>query len=113
MGTKEKEKEKNGAGSFSYTKNALRVRKEIQGRRKSRRIHLREQIAKEKQTQDILRGINNICGSLFQTTDVGELVFYIEDDSLNTVLQLLAMDSLLYKYVVEGNMLHIYAQVAQ
>ena len=98
---------------FANTKHALDVRKEVQRRRKSRRLYLREQITKEKQSQDMIKGINNICGALFQTSDIGEVVFYVGDKSLNTVLTLLAMDSLLYKYKVEGNMLHIYAQVAQ
>jgi hypothetical protein len=98
---------------FKNTKHALDVRKEVQRRRKSRRMYLKEQITKEKQSQDILRGINNICGSLFQTTDVKDITFYVSDEQLNTVLTLLAMDSLLYKYNVEGNMLRIYAQVAQ
>lgn len=98
---------------FSNTKHALAVRKEVQRRRKSRRLFLREQIQKEKIAQDMLRGINNICGALFQSTDIKDVTFYIKDESLNDVLKLLSMDSLLYDFRVEGNMLHIFARVAQ
>jgi hypothetical protein len=98
---------------FKNTKHALDVRKEVQRRRKSRRMYLKEQITKEKQSQDILRGINNVCGALFQSTDVKDVTFFIRDDSLNNVLMLLSMESLLYDYRVEGNMLQIFARVAQ
>jgi hypothetical protein len=76
-------------------------------------MYLKEQITKEKQSQDILRGINNVCGALFQSTDVKDVTFFIRDDSLNNVLMLLSMESLLYDYRVEGNMLQIFARVAQ
>lgn len=100
-------------GIFKNTKHALAVRKDVQRRRKSRRLFLKEQIQKEKQTQDMLRGINNVCGALFQSTDIKEVVFYVRNDSLNNVLMLLSMDSLLYEYRVDGNLLHIFARVAQ
>lgn len=99
-------------GMWKNTKHALEVRKEVQRRRKSRKLFLREQITREKESQDILRGINMVCGSLFQSPDIEEVTFYVEDNSLNTVLTLLSTGSLLYEYRVDGNMLHIYAKVA-
>lgn len=100
-----------GKSFFENTKHALEVRRDIQRRRKSRKMLLKEQIAQDKQQQEMLQGINKICGSLFQSGDVREVVFYVREDSLNAVVQLLATDSLLYKYRVEGNMLHVYAQI--
>lgn len=99
-------------GNFlENTKHAIDVRKDVQRKRKSRRLYLREQINREKQVQDIIKGINTVCGALFQSSDINEVIFYIRDDSLNTVQMLLSMNSLLYKYRMDGNMLHIYAKV--
>jgi len=101
-------------GLFDNTEiaKALKIRKEGQRRKKSRSKLLQEQIANEKRAQNMLAGINNVCGIYFQSPDVNELIFYVEDKSRNEIVKMLSMDKLFYKYRVDGNMLHVYSEIS-